>query len=508
MDESILEMQNISKSFPGVRALEDVFLSVMPGTIHALVGENGAGKSTMMKILSGVHPYGQYEGKITIEGAEQRFKSISDSEKAGIAIIYQELANVKELSVCENFFIGQEISKNGIIDWDMEHRIVTEALKTVDMGSIDPDKKIKELGVGHQQLVEIAKALNKKVKLLILDEPTASLSEGEVQKLFTILRDMRRRKVTCIYISHRLDEIFEVADEVTVIRDGKIIGTRDVASINKNELIAMMVGRELTQMYPRRPHERGDVALEIKDWTAYAPDMPARPAVNNVSFKAYRGEILGIAGLIGSGRTELAMNIIGAWGIKTKGQIFIDGREANISNPREAIEAGISCLSENRKEQGLVLGMDIKENITAASSSQVSRYGVIDHDLEAKEARSFVEAMRIKCASLEQATRNLSGGNQQKVCLAKWMMTKPKVLILDEPTRGVDVGAKVEIYELMNNLVERGVCVIMISSELQEVLGISDRILVMGGSEIRADFDWRNATQEKILASSIGGRDE
>jgi ABC-type sugar transport system ATPase subunit len=508
MGEHILEMQNITKVFPGVRALEDVSLSVKPGSIHALVGENGAGKSTMMKILSGVYPFGQYEGKIVIEGAEQRFLSISDSEKAGVAIIYQELANVKELSVCENFFIGQEISRHGIIDWNMEHRVVSEALKTVDMGSVDPDKKIKELGVGHQQLIEIAKALNKKVKLLILDEPTASLSEGEVQKLFSILRELRRKKVTCIYISHRLDEIFEVADEVTVIRDGHMIGTREVASINKNELIAMMVGRELTQMYPRRPHARGEVALEVRDWTAYAPDMPARPAVNDVSFKAYRGEILGIAGLIGSGRTELAMSMIGAWGVRTKGQIFIDGAEARIQSPREAIEAGISCLSENRKEQGLVLGMDIKENITAASSGQISKYGVLDHDLEAREARSFVEALRIKCSSLEQSTGNLSGGNQQKVCLAKWMMTKPKVLILDEPTRGVDVGAKVEIYELMNNLVDRGVCVIMISSELQEVLGISDRILVMGGSEIRADFEWRDATQEKILASSIGGRDE
>jgi D-xylose transport system ATP-binding protein len=501
-------MRDISKAFPGVLALSNISLSVRPGTIHAVVGENGAGKSTMMKILSGDYPHGQYEGKVIFEGAEQRFQSIRDSEKAGITIIHQELTNVKELSVCENFFIGQEIAKNGIIDWDMEHRIVVDALKTVEMEFIDPNKKIKELGVGHQQLVEIAKALNKKVKLLILDEPTASLSEGEVQTLFAILRDLRSKKVTCIYISHRLDEIFEVADEVTVIRDGRIIGTRDVANITKNELIAMMVGRELTQMYPRRPHARGEVALEIRNWTVYAPDISTRPAVNNVSFKAYRGEILGIAGLVGSGRTELAMSIIGAWGIKTSGKIFIDGKEATINNPREAIQSGISCLSENRKEQGLVLGMDVKENITGASSSQISRYGIIDHDLESKKAQSFVEALRIKCTSLEQLTSNLSGGNQQKVCLAKWMMTKPNVLILDEPTRGIDVGAKVEIYELMNNLVENGYCVIMISSELQEVLGISDRILVMGGHEIRADMDWREATQERILASSIGGSDD
>lgn len=504
MNENILEMRGIGKEFPGVRALDDVTFALRPGTIHALVGENGAGKSTMVKILCGVYPNGSYTGRILIGGQEQAFQSIRDSERSGVAIIYQELATVKELSVCENFFIGQEISRRGIIDWNAQFRTVREALRAVSMEGIDPNRKMKELGVGHQQLVEIAKALHKRARILVLDEPTSSLSEAEVSRLFEILRGLRGQGVSCIYISHRLDEVFQIADEVTVLRDGRVIGSRSIAGISKSELIKMMVGRELTQMYPRRPHTPGEVVMEVRGWTAFQPDLPDRPVVKNVTFQVRRGEILGLAGLIGSGRTELAMNLIGAWGVKAEGTLLMDGREVVIGSPRDAIRAGISCLSENRKEQGLVLIMDVRENITVASSDQISRLGIIDHALEAKEARTYVDTLRIKCSSLQQEVGNLSGGNQQKVCFAKWMMTRPRVLILDEPTRGVDVGAKVEIYELINQLVEEGVCVVLISSEHQEILGMCDRILVMGGGEIRAELDWKEATQEKILAYSIG----
>jgi D-xylose transport system ATP-binding protein len=508
MSEHILEMRNITKDFPGVRALDNVSYYLRPGTVHGLVGENGAGKSTMVKILCGVYPHGTYAGSVLINGREQGFQSIRDSERAGVAIIYQELATVKELSICENFFIGQEIARHGIIDWNAQNRTVKEALRAVSMEGVDPNRKIKELGVGHQQLVEIAKALHKQARILVLDEPTSSLSEAEVSRLFDILRGLRGQGVSCIYISHRLDEVFQIADEVTVLRDGQIIGNRAMGELTRSELIKMMVGRELTQMYPRKPHTPGQVVLEVRDWTAYQPDLPEKPVVKNVSFQVRQGEILGLAGLMGSGRTELAMNLIGAWGIKGEGTLLLDGKEVNIGSPRNAIQAGISCLSENRKEQGLVLIMDVRENITAASSGHISRMGIIDHALEAKEARSYVEALRIKCFSIQQEVGNLSGGNQQKVCFAKWMMTRPRVLILDEPTRGVDVGAKVEIYDLINKLVDEGVCVVLISSEHQEILGMCDRILVMGGGEIRAELDWKEATQEKILAYSIGEADE
>ncbi len=497
-------MQEITKEFPGVRALEKVKFSLRPGAIHALVGENGAGKSTMVKILAGVYPHGSFEGRILIDGGAQAFQSIRDSEKAGVAIIYQELATVKELSICENFFVGQEVAHHGIIDWNAQNAIVKASLKNVSMESINPDRKMKELGVGHQQLVEIAKALHKRARILILDEPTSSLSEAEVSRLFEMLRGLRLQGLSCIYISHRLDEVFQIADTVTVLRDGKVIGTKPVGEIGRSEMIRMMVGRELTQMYPRQAHQAGDTVMEVQNWTVFAPDVPERPVVKNVSFSVRKGEILGFAGLIGSGRTELAMNLIGAWGIKGGGKLILEGKELGVRSPREAIKAGISCLSENRKEQGLVLLLGVRENITAAAIRLVSRMGIIDHALAAKEAHGYVDALRIKCYSIDQEVGNLSGGNQQKVCFAKWMMTRPKVLILDEPTRGVDVGAKVEIYELINDLVRQGVCIILISSEHQEVLGICDRILVMGGGEIRAELDWKDATQEKILSYSIG----
>ncbi len=505
-DDHILEMRGLTMDFPGVRALDEVSFVVRRGDIHGLVGENGAGKSTMMKILSGAYAAGSYTGEIAIDGRLRTFRSIADSERDGVAIIHQELANVKELSICENFFMGQEVARRGLIDWDEELKLCRQALAMVAMSGVNPHRKIKELGVGQQQLVEIARALHKKARLLILDEPTASLSETESNTLFGILRGLRERGVTCIYISHRLDELFPLVDRVTVLRDGRIVGTKPIGALCKPELVSMMVGRDLTQMYPRKARSAGAPVLEVEGLTVYGPDRTDRPVVRDVSFTARRGEVLGIAGLIGSGRTELAMNLVGAWGERTSGRVKLEGREVTVRSPRDAIRAGLSCLSENRKEQGLVLGMDVKENVLAASPGRISTHGLIDHDKVAREARGCVGALRIKCSSIDQRVGNLSGGNQQKVCFAKWLMTRPKVLILDEPTRGVDVGAKVEIYEIINGLVDDGVCVILISSEHQEILGMADRILVMGGGEIRAELPWREASQERILAASIGLR--
>jgi len=502
--DRILEMKSITMDFPGVRALDHVSVGVQAATIHALVGENGAGKSTLMKVLSGSYPAGSYTGDVLIDGAVQRFRSIADGERAGVAIIHQELANAKELSICENLFMGQELSRHGVVDWDEEFRVCRKALADVSMEGVHPGRKIKELGVGQQQLVEIAKALNKRARILILDEPTASLSETECNTLFAILRSLRERGVACIYISHRLDELYQIADLVTVLRDGKVIGTRPIDAIRKSELVSMMVGRDLTQMYPRKPRSAREPVLEVQGLTVYGPERDDRPVVKNVSFKAYRGEILGIAGLIGSGRTEMAMNIVGAWGQRTAGRVLLEGTEVPPATPYESIRAGISYLSENRKEQGLVLGMDVKENVVVSSPNRISRLGIIDHDREREIAEESVDALRIKCTSVDQRVATLSGGNQQKVCFAKWILTRPRVLILDEPTRGVDVGAKVEIYELVNSLVDDGVCVIFISSEHQEILGMCDRILVMGGGEVRAEMGWREATQERILSASIG----
>lgn len=504
MADYALEMRSITKEFPGVKALDGVTFNVKKGEIHALVGENGAGKSTLMKILSGVYPAGAFSGDIVIDGAKMTFGRIKDSEKAGVAIIYQELALVKQLSVCENITLGNEISERGIIDWDQSFLKAEAALKKVGL-KVSPAEKLLHLGVGEQQLVEIAKALSKEAKILILDEPTAALTESEAENLLRILKELKNSGVTCIYISHRLREIFEIADTITVLRDGKTICTQSKSDFTEDKLIAKMVGRELTQIYPRKKRPIGETLMEVKNWTVYDPAID-ETVVDNVSFTVKKGEILGIAGLIGAGRTELVMSMFGVFGRITSGRIFLDGKELSLKSAGDAIKAGISLVSEDRKRFGLVLSMDIKKNMSLASLGRISNNAVIDENEEIRYAEKYSRELKVKTPSIEQIVGNLSGGNQQKVVLGKWLMTGPKVLILDEPTRGIDVGAKFEIYTLINELVDSGVCIIMISSELPEVLGMSDRILVMHEGKFTGELLINDATEEKIMYYATGGK--
>lgn len=505
MGEYILEMQDIVKEFPGVRALDGVNFRVEKGEIHALVGENGAGKSTLMKILSGVYPYGTYEGKIIVEGKEQRFTGTKDSEEASIGIIYQELTLVKQMNICENIYLGNEFNKIGIIDWNKAMDSTKKLLREV--GLIEsPDTKIGSLGIGKQQLVEIVKALSKSVNILILDEPTAALNEHDSENLLNIIRGLKKKGITCIYISHKLKEVKSIADTITILRDGRTIDTYfNDESVNEDRIITGMVGRELTQLFPRKEHNPQETVLEVKNFTAYNPELPDRKVIDNVSFCARKGEILGIAGLMGSGRTELAMSLFGAYGVKKSGEVFIDGKSEVISSPMDSIKKGLCYLSEDRKKSGLVLMMDVKENITLASLNKISDFRGINENEEIKTSNYYVDTLNIRTPSIEQKVRNLSGGNQQKVVIAKWLMAAPKVLILDEPTRGIDVGAKYEIYNIMNDLVDRGVSIIMISSELPEILGMSDRILVMHEGKVNAKLDWQEANQEKVMHYATGG---
>ncbi|SMB99478.1 xylose ABC transporter ATP-binding protein [Thermanaeromonas toyohensis ToBE] len=505
MSEYILEMRNITKVFPGVKALDNVTFRVRKGEIHGLCGENGAGKSTLMKILSGVYPYGTYEGDIVIEGEVKRFRNIKDSERAGIAIIYQELALVKYMTVGENIFLGEEPARAGIINWTKVYADTRAILRELNM-DINPYTKVMNLGIGHQQMVEIAKAISKRAKILILDEPTSALTEAEVEHLLNILRDLKNRGVTCIYISHKLQEVLKIADTITILRDGKTVHTDKTENLTEDRIISFMVGRELTQRFPRVKHIPGEVVMEVKNLTVYDPEIPTKKVVDNVSFAVKKGEILGIAGLMGAGRTEMALAIFGAYPGKVTGEIYLNGRKLTIRNPEEAIRSGIAYLSEDRKRYGLIPLMDVQENITLPSLHKMSRWGVINTNQKIKIAQDLVNDLRIKTPSLMQKVMNLSGGNQQKVVLAKWLTAQPQVLILDEPTRGIDVGAKFEIYTLMNELIEKGVCVIMISSELPEILGMSDRILVLHEGRITGEFNQREADQEKIMHCATGGR--
>jgi D-xylose transport system ATP-binding protein len=504
MGEYILEMKNIVKEFPGVRALDNVNFKVKKGEVHALVGENGAGKSTLMKILSGVYPYGTYKGKILINGKEQRFSNTKDSEMAGVGIVYQELTLVKQMNICENIFLGNEFEKMGIINWNKAMSETKKLLKEVGLTE-SPDTKVINLGIGKQQLVEIAKALSKNIKILILDEPTAALNEDDTENLLNIIRKLKKEGISCIYISHKLKEVKAIADTITILRDGKTIATyTNDEKVTQDKIITGMVGREINQIFPRKEHFPGDVILEVRNWTVYNPELPDRKIIDNVNFKARKGEILGIAGLMGSGRTELMMSLFGAYGIKKSGKVYIDGEEVSIKEPSEAIDKGLCYLSEDRKKSGLVLMMDVKENITLASLKKISGLMGINDNEEIRVSNYYVDTLKIKTPSIEQKTRNLSGGNQQKVVIAKWLMAEPKVLILDEPTRGIDVGAKYEIYNIMNDLVDKGVSIIMISSELPEVLGMSDRILVIHEGKITAELDYREADQEKVMYYATG----
>jgi ABC-type sugar transport system ATPase subunit len=504
MSEYLLQLKNISKSFPGALALDDVSFKVKKGSIHAVVGENGAGKSTLMKILSGVYPSGTYDGRFLIDNSVCSFNSVRDSEKSGISIIYQELALVEELSVAENIFLGNEISRNGYFN-RMEINQKTKKLFSIyGIEGIEPNEQVKRLGVARQQIVEVVKALMKNSRLIIFDEPTAPLSDTETELLFGIIRNLQLKGITCIYISHRLDEVFSLSDTVTVLRDGRHVDTDSIDRYTKKKLITQMVGRELTKMYPRRQHKKGKVVLEVRNWTVVSPRDPSVEILKDINLEIYSGEILGISGLVGSGRTEFVMSLIGAFGKVTKGKLFLGGENIQIKNPNKAINVGINCVTEDRKNEGLILGQSVMKNISLASIKKISQLGFIQEEKERILTNKKRDSLSIKCASMSQMVSTLSGGNQQKVVIAKWLLSDPKVLILDEPTRGIDVGAKVEIYEIMNELVDQGVAIVMISSDLMEIMGISDRIAVMNEGRIDCTMNIQDATQEKILAHSIG----
>ena len=507
--QPVLEMRGISKSFPGVKALDDVNLTVAPAEIHALVGENGAGKSTLMKVLSGVYPHGSYEGEIVYEGRPGQFRTISDSERLGIVIIHQELALVPFLSIAENIFLGNEPARFGIIDQDRVYTRARELLATVGLDE-SPDTLVTHLGVGKQQLVEIAKALSKKVKLLILDEPTASLSETDSAALLQLLLRFKDQGIASILISHKLNEISKVADRITVLRDGTTVETLDCRceAVDEDRIIRGMVGRTLANRYPTREPKIGDVLMEVRDWTVHHPIHPDRTVVRGVNLTVRRGEIVGIAGLMGSGRTELAMSLFGrSYGQGISGTVRIDGADVDVSTIDKAIAAGIAYVTEDRKQLGLVLGEDIAKNTTLANLPGVSTATVIDEDAEHRVASGYRSKMRIRSFGVAQQTVNLSGGNQQKVVLSKWLFTQPKVLILDEPTRGIDVGAKYEIYSIINTLADEGRGVLVISSEMPELLGLCDRIYVMNEGRFVGEFPREEASQEAIMRAIMRSKD-
>ncbi len=501
MEKYILEMKNISKEFPGVKALDNVNFKVKEGEIHCLVGENGAGKSTLMKVLSGVYPYGNYTGDIVINGEVQKFTGIADSEKAGVAIIYQELALVPEMTVYDNIFLGHEITKGIAVN---ENETIQKALEVMGKVGlkINPSMQIKDLGVGTQQLVEIAKALSKNVKILILDEPTAALNEIDSQNLLQLIRELKKEGVTSIMISHKLKEVISIADTITVLRDGKTICSMDatIEPVTENEIIKHMVGREIDNIYPKRDKiEPGDVVLEVKDWDVYDPNL-GREILHKININVRKGEIVGISGLMGAGRTELAMSIFGnPKGYKINGELLVNGEKQTYTHPSQAVKAGIAYVTEDRKGDGLILIQDIKSNITLANLRALSKFGIINENEEVKVANEYKENVNIKAPSIEQIVGNLSGGNQQKVSICKSLFASPSILILDEPTRGIDVGAKYEIYTIMNKLVQEGMSIIMISSDLLEVIGMSDRIYVMAEGRVTGEIEAKDATEHNIM---------
>jgi ABC-type sugar transport system ATPase subunit len=504
-ENSCLEIKNISKEFPGVKALDNISINIKSGEIMALVGENGAGKSTLMKILSGVYPYGTYQGSFTFLGKEMKFTSIKDSENAGIQIIYQELALCKLMNVVENIFLGNEIkNKLGSIDLNESITKAAEYCKSVGL-AVDVTTPVIQLGIGQQQLVEVAKAMSRNIKILILDEPTSTLAEHEINNLFNIMKTLKNLGISCIFITHKIGEVFRCADRITVIRDGKVISVSSINETSENKIIVQMVGRELDQRFPREPHKSGKAILELKNWTVKDPELPERNLIEDVSFIVKEGEVLGIAGLGGAGRTELAMSIFGCYSGYTFGKIIMNNHEIKINSPIDAIKLGISYLTEDRKRYGLNLLMDIKDNITLASMNKISKYGIVNNVKKILSANKAIVNMLIKTPSNEQVVGLLSGGNQQKVVFGKWINTEPKVLLLDEPTRGIDVGAKYEIYTLINKMVAQGVCVVMISSELPEIIGMSDRVLVMHEGKIVADLDRDETNQEEIMYYATGG---
>ncbi len=499
----LLEMKNITKTFPGVKALDNVNLKVEEGEIHALVGENGAGKSTLMNVLSGVYGYGTYEGDIVYDGEVCKFHDIKDSEEKGIVIIHQELALIPYMSIGENMFLGNERGKKAAINWDETYGMAEKYMKQVGL-SESARTLVKDIGVGKQQLVEIAKALAKNAKLLILDEPTSSLNESDSRALLDLLLSFKKEGMTCIIITHKLNEVSYVADKITVIRDGATIETlvKGKDDLSEDRIIKGMVGREIADRFPKRKDSKiGDVNMEVKDWTVYHPLYTERKVVDHVSIKVHKGEVVGISGLMGAGRTELAKSVFGrSYGTNISGTLLLNGKEVHLKNAKDAIRHKLAYVTEDRKGDGLILGNPIKVNTTLANLEAISSHSVIDKDKEYAVAVEYKEKLKTKCPTVEQNVGNLSGGNQQKVLLAKWMFADPDVLILDEPTRGIDVGAKYEIYCIINDLVAAGKSVIMISSELPEILGMSDRIYVMNEGRIAGELNREEATQEKIMS--------
>lgn len=505
MQDIILEMRGITKEFPGVKALDRVNLQVKQGEIHALVGENGAGKSTLMKVLSGVYPHGSYSGDILFEGETVAFQTIRDSEDKGIIIIHQELALVPLLSIAENLFLGNENVENGVINWPKTFARTQELLAKVGLNE-SPSTKVGSLGVGKQQLIEIAKALAKKVKLLILDEPTSALQENDSAKLLDLLLEFKAQGISSILITHKLNEIARVADSITVIRDGASVSTMDchAQSIGEEDIIRDMVGRDMENRYPHRDVRLGEQLMSVSGWNVWHPVNSERQVIDDVSFDVHAGEVVGIAGLMGSGRTELAMSIFGqSYGKNIQGEVTMRGVPVDVSAVPKAIECGLAYVTEDRKELGLVLDESIKFNATMAALGRVAERGVINKSAEHHVAEEYRQAMSIRTPSVEQIVGNLSGGNQQKVVLSKWLYSLPDVLILDEPTRGIDVGAKYEIYNIINKLAEEGKGVLMISSEMPELLGMCDRIYVMNEGRFEGVLDKSEASQEKIMSMIV-----
>ena len=504
-NDYILEMESVTKDFPGVRALDDVSFKVERGTIHGVCGENGAGKSTLMKILAGVHPADTYEGDVRLNGEVVKFThdAIHQAIEKGIAIVHQELALIPKLTVGENIFLGREPHIKGIINWNKlysnTHRILEEYKLDIPFAKV-----VDELSVGKQQMVEIAKALSENAQVLILDEPTSALTEAEVDKLMDILEHLRERGVTCLYITHKLEEFFRITDEITVFRDGAVVGSVDTADVNHEKLVAMMVGREMKERFPKGNRQPGEAILEIRNLSVEDPSHLGKKALKNISFEVRKGEIFGVSGLMGAGRSELVTTIFGEYGRNREGEILLEGKPIENRSAREAMRNGISLVPEDRKQMGLVVEQSILENIALPNLERFSGFLSLNKNQELEECERMAKHLTVKTPTLHALVSSLSGGNQQKVVIAKWLLSEPRILIMDEPTRGIDVGAKFEIYKLMNSLAEEGVAIIMISSELPEILGMSDRIMVMHEGECTGILDRSEATQENIMALATG----
>lgn len=505
MSEYILEVENVTKDFPGVRALSKVNFKVRRGEIHCLCGENGAGKSTLMKVVSGVYGRAEYQGLVRLKGQETHFKSVKDSEKNGLTIVHQELALSPYLSIYENIFLGHAKTRLGVVNWN---KLLSESIPLLQRVGLreKPETIVSKMGVGKQQLVEIARALSKQTEVLILDEPTSSLNDDESEKLLELILELKKSGLTCIMISHKLDEVLKIADSITVLRDGESIRSFDTRTeeVSKAMIIKDMVGRDMTHLYPPKTPEIGKKVFEVKNWTVFHPDYHNLKVVDDASFFLRRGEILAFCGPMGAGRTELMMSLFGrSYGSACEGQLFIEGKEYSFSSPNEAIEAGIGYVSEDRKDLGLILIQDVKTNISNSSLKKLSRFGLVDSFKEIQSAEDYKTSLNIKTPSIQQLTKNLSGGNQQKVVLSRCLLADPEIFIVDEPTRGIDVGAKYEIYTILNDLASKGKSIIMVSSELPEAIGMADRIYVMNEGRIKGVLQQNEATQEKIMHMAL-----